>query len=257
MWTMSMFSMLPLTVASSCLTKTCRMMTTTTSMTTTLRPNFLVLSCSDMSRPISSYPGSFRYCFSRSKQLLDTVSNQAVSKQFCGSLVTCRKCYRVEEDASGKVNLVYVSDTSVPYPYLYIRVPAQVCKEWVIDSVIPRSWSKPVMPYDPKALDNCILVDNVLKFDLRSLQKRFNVSLARTDHQVIYFNIPLDFDVLLLRRFSIPRSVIAKGFVTIWVTYKTLVDVINIFEEKGFFYVDNLVFVDQHTDDYELVFLAI
>ena len=50
---------------------------------------------------------------------------------------------------------------------------------------------------------------------------------------------------------------IAKGFVTIWVTYKTLVDVINIFEEKGFFYVDNLVFVDQHTDDYELVFLMI
>ena len=72
--------MLPLTVASSCLTKTCRMMTTTTSMTTTLRPIFLVLLCSDMSRPISSYPGSFRYCFSRSKQLLDTVSNQAVSK---------------------------------------------------------------------------------------------------------------------------------------------------------------------------------
>ena len=67
--------------------------------------------------------------------------------------------------------------------------------------------------------------------------------------EVIFFDIPTDFDVLRLLTVHLPRALIAEGFVLIWADYSTLPTLLDLFESKGFFYVENLSMIYPHAED--------
>lgn len=47
----------------------------------------------------------------------------------------------------------------------------------------------------------------------------------------------------------LPRALIVEGFVLIWADYSTLPTLLDLFESKGFFYVENLSMIYPHAED--------
>ncbi|CBK22825.2 uncharacterized protein [Blastocystis hominis] len=181
----------------------------------------------DVMRRHLRYSNAFRYVLSHSRQLVETISPLSVP----------RKCYRIDEDSTGDVSLHPIGETTVPYPYLYIRVPA----------TIPSTLCRTVLPYTPPNSPTVLYTPDPLRFNFLSLNKQFNV---------IFFDIPTDFDVLRLRTVHLPRALIAEGFVLIWADYSTLSTLLDLFESKGFFYVENLSMIYPHTEDSPAVWKA-
>lgn len=66
---------------------------------------------------------------------------------------------------------------------------------------------------------------------------------------MIFINTPLNYDCSNFRKLAIGRKVIPTGFVFVWADKENIPTILNIFEEKGFFYVENLVWVQQHYED--------
>ena len=105
---------------------------------------------------------------------------------------------------------------------------------------IPLTWTHTVAPYEPPLEDNCIYSEDPAAYDLSSFQQFFNV---------IFINTPINYDCSNFRKLEIPRRVVPTGFVFVWADKENIPMILNIFEEKGFFYVENLVWVQEHDED--------
>ena len=51
------------------------------------------------------------------------------------------------------------------------------------------------------------------------------------------------------QRLRLSRRLIPSGFVFVWADRENIPSIIDIFENKGFFYVENLVWVQSHDED--------
>ena len=105
---------------------------------------------------------------------------------------------------------------------------------------IPLTWTHTVAPYQPPLPNECIYTEDPTSFNFSSLGKTFNV---------IFINTPLNYDCSNFRKLAIGRKVIPTGCVFVWADKENIPTILNIFEEKGFFYVENLVWVQQHYED--------
>lgn len=66
---------------------------------------------------------------------------------------------------------------------------------------------------------------------------------------MVYVNTPSDLSYLELERLQLSRRVVPAGFVFVWADKESIPAVLSIFERKGFFYVENLVWVRCHDED--------
>ena len=66
---------------------------------------------------------------------------------------------------------------------------------------------------------------------------------------MVYINTPSDLSYLELERLQLSRRVVPAGFVFVWADKESIPAVLAIFERKGFFYVENLVWVRCHDED--------
>ena len=66
---------------------------------------------------------------------------------------------------------------------------------------------------------------------------------------MVYINTPSDLAYLELERRQLSRRVVPAGFVFVWADKESIPAVLAIFERKGFFYVENLVWVRCHDED--------
>ena len=66
---------------------------------------------------------------------------------------------------------------------------------------------------------------------------------------MVYINTPSDLSYLELERLQLSRRVVPAGFVFVWADKESIPAVLSIFEKKGFFYVENLVWVRSHDED--------
>ena len=163
--------------------------------------------------------GSARLHLTRAGRLIENISSKAVS----------RMCYKVLEK-DGKLQLEPIGETSCPYPYEYIRVPF----------IIPLTWTHPVQDYEPPLKNQCIVTDDPISYDYLSLGNSYNL---------IYINTPYNYDCMNFQRLRLSRRLIPSGFVFIWADRENIPSIIDIFENKGFFYVENLVWVQSHDED--------
>lgn len=106
--------------------------------------------------------------------------------------------------------------------------------------MIPLTWTHTVAQYQPPENDNCIYTRDPASFDYTSLGKVFNV---------VFINTPINYDCSRLAKLSLPKKLIPTGFVFVWADKENIPKVINIFEDKSFFYVENLVWVQEHFED--------
>ena len=65
----------------------------------------------------------------------------------------------------------------------------------------------------------------------------------------MYINTPRSLSYPELERLQLSRRVIPAGFVFVWADKESIPAVLSIFERKGFFYVENLVWVRCHDED--------
>ena len=66
---------------------------------------------------------------------------------------------------------------------------------------------------------------------------------------VVFINTPINYDCSNFYDLQLPKKVIPTGFVFIWADKENIPLIINIFEDKNFFYVENLVWVQEHEED--------
>ncbi|CBK22092.2 uncharacterized protein [Blastocystis hominis] len=163
--------------------------------------------------------GNVHLYFTRAGRLIETVSSKALS----------RKCYQLLGPPESP-RLIPVGDTSSPFPCEYIKIPAS----------IPLTWTHTIQDFVPPTPQQCILTADPLSFDYSTLQQTFNM---------VYVNTPSDLSYLELERLQLSRRVVPAGFVFVWADKESIPAVLSIFERKGFFYVENLVWVRCHDED--------
>ncbi|KAK8801249.1 hypothetical protein WA171_004396 [Blastocystis sp. BT1] len=174
--------------------------------------------------------GGIHLHYSKTKHFLDMVTSKALS----------RKCYRVEHDETGAIKLTFVGDYPVPYPYEYIKIPQQ----------IPLTWTHRITQYSPPEEDHTVYVDDPISFDYTSLGKVFNVIISFISNiKVVFLNTPPNYDFTCFSQLSLPRKLVPTGFVFVWADKENIPLIIEIFENKGFYYVENLVWVQSHDED--------
>ena len=62
-------------------------------------------------------------------------------------------------------------------------------------------------------------------------------------------NTPVNYDCQSFKHLVLPKKVVATGFVFVWADKENIPMILDLFEEKNFFYVENLVWVQSHDDD--------
>ena len=110
----------------------------------------------------------------------------------------------------------------------------------LITRQIPLTWTHTIEDYSPSLPDTCIYTPDPIHFDYSSLGKFFNV---------VFINTPINYDCSNFYDLQLPKKVIPTGFVFIWADKENIPLIINIFEDKNFFYVENLVWVQEHDED--------
>ena len=66
---------------------------------------------------------------------------------------------------------------------------------------------------------------------------------------MVFINTPPNYDCNNFKRLTLNRKLIPTGFVFIWADKENIPTIIDIFEDKGFFYVENLVWVQSREKD--------
>ena len=127
-------------------------------------------------------------------------------------------------------------------PVCYL-IDSIILSIWILEVItrqIPLTWTHTVAPYEPPLEDNCIYSEDPVSYNLSSLNQFFNV---------VFVNTPINYDCSNFRKLDIPRKVVPTGFVFVWADKENIPMILNIFEEKGFYYVENLVWVQEHDED--------
>ena len=112
---------------------------------------------------------------------------------------------------------------------------------------IPLTWTHRITQYSPPEEDHTVYVDDPISFDYTSLGKVFNVIISFISNiKVVFLNTPPNYDFTCFSQLSLPRKLVPTGFVFVWADKE---NIIEIFENKGFYYVENLVWVQSHDED--------
>lgn len=113
---------------------------------------------------------------------------------------------------------------------------------WIPFSIsqIPLTWTHTVAPYQPPYRDMCIYTEDPVSYDFTSFGRRFNA---------MFVNTPINYDCSNFTRLNISRRLIPTGFVFVWADKENIPAIIDIFETKGFYYVENLVWVQERDED--------
>ena len=65
----------------------------------------------------------------------------------------------------------------------------------------------------------------------------------------MFINTPINYNCQSFKHLMLPKKLIATGFVFVWADKENIPMILDLFEEKSFFYVENLVWVQSHDDD--------
>ena len=65
----------------------------------------------------------------------------------------------------------------------------------------------------------------------------------------MFINTPINYDCQSFKQLVLPKRLVPTGFVFVWADKENIPAILDVFEEKNFFYVENLVWVQAHDED--------